>query len=345
MQEIAKAIEDKRVLVDAVKEWHSWVCREEHFNLERHKESEQMLLEAWKTNHADVKHAKLCALPRYLQRPTHTRTMWDTDAVEEDIAKAEGKQFCSSYFADAQGVFSRVHHHWHPGGQPLTNCLTKEHKGRRKRLGVKKFSGACKHGFPKTSLINIRTRVVCPGIARELRDAGVRVRGRRNALGAILGRRDDAWLSGAAPAFAVVFRSNTHTAPNVRLPLVPAVHEPGCTCKAWCSPDATSPESEAKLLRRIQLAAQRAMRNATRYFGGYMAKVPTVGRTIRQMAENACHNLRASMDGVEACRKVRKAVFRCTWMSKTKKGLLRPYLFAGPSFTPWTSRKLRSDQW
>jgi hypothetical protein len=53
------------------------------------------------------------------------------------------------------------------------------------------------------------------------------------------------------------------------------------------------------------------MCNTTRYFGGYMAKVPTVGRTVRDMAESACQALRMKMEGVEPWRNVRKAVFRC----------------------------------
>ena len=42
-----------------------------------------------------------------------------------------------------------------------------------------------------------------------------------------------------------------------------------------------------------------------------MAKVPNVGRSVREMADNACQALRMKMDGIETWRKVRKAVFRC----------------------------------
>ena len=81
--------------------------------------------------------------------------------------------------------------------------------------------------------------------------------------------------TGTTPAFAVIFRSNTHTAPNVRLPLIDGVHEHGCKCKAWCQSGKMDAGAEAKsLLRRVQLAARRAMRNATRYFGGLHGEGP-----------------------------------------------------------------------
>lgn len=42
-----------------------------------------------------------------------------------------------------------------------------------------------------------------------------------------------------------------------------------------------------------------------------MSKIPTVGRTVRDMTQNACQALRMKMDGVEAWRRVRQAIFRC----------------------------------
>jgi hypothetical protein len=232
LQDIQKAIEEKRILADAVKEWHCWVCREEHFDAAWHAENEGKLFQAWRTGHGGPEHAALSALPQYLQRADDTPTLWSGGASDAEVAR-EGAQFRQQYFADAQGIFSRVHHHWHPDGQPLTNCLTKEQKKHRRKAGVKRAPGVCKHGFPKDGLICARVRVVCPGLARSLRDSGVRVRGRRNALGGILGRRSDAWLSGTTPAFAVIFRSNTHTAPNLRLPLLEGIHEQDCKCQAW----------------------------------------------------------------------------------------------------------------
>ena len=66
--------------------------------------------------------------------------------------------------------------------------------------------------------------ILCRGLARRV---GLRVSGRRNALGGILGRRTGAWQSGTHPAFATVFRSNTHTMPNYRVPILQDSRRPG----------------------------------------------------------------------------------------------------------------------
>jgi hypothetical protein len=195
LADIESAIRDKRLLATAVTNWHCWVNREEHFDLAQHKKNEAALLQSWKASNNGPEHAALCGLPQYLTRTADTPTLWSGGVTEEEAA-AEGAFFQRQYFADAQYIFSRVHHHWHPDGQPLTNCLTKQQKSERRKRGVKKAPGICKHGFPKDGMISDRIRVVCPGLARQLKDAGVRVRGRRNALGSILGRRNDAWLSG-----------------------------------------------------------------------------------------------------------------------------------------------------
>ena len=81
----------------------------------------------------------------------------------------------------------------------------------------------CKSGFPKEKQMNSgKVLFVCPGIARKF---AVRVNGRRNALGSAIGLRNCPWLCGTAPAIAVCFRSNTNTAPNWRVPIVPETHD------------------------------------------------------------------------------------------------------------------------
>ena len=69
----------------------------------------------------------------------------------------------------------------------------------------------CYSSMPKAS-----RKHFCAGVARK---HNLRISGRRNALGSILGRRRCAWFSGTTSLFAAVFRSNTHTAPNYRVPL------------------------------------------------------------------------------------------------------------------------------
>jgi hypothetical protein len=195
LRDSERAIHGKRLFADAVKDWHCWVSREEHFDLAWRKANETKLYTGWKNSNSGPEHTAFCGLPQYLCRGTDPPTLWNGGVAEEE-AVAEGAAFRRQYFADAQGIYSRVHHHWHPDGKPLSGCMTKQQKAMRHKRGVKKTSGSCKHGFPKDSLISDRIRVVCPGVARELRDAGICVCGRRNALGSILGRRNDAWLSG-----------------------------------------------------------------------------------------------------------------------------------------------------
>ena len=79
-----------------------------------------------------------------------------------------------------------------------------------------------KCGFPKEKQLNTISRVICRGNARRYE---VRITGKRNSFGIIQGRRTRPWLSGTTPSFAAVFRSNTHTQPNYRLPLLPGTHD------------------------------------------------------------------------------------------------------------------------
>ena len=79
-----------------------------------------------------------------------------------------------------QRKLTHQQHHVHPWNSakkarlPLPAC-------RRKNAPNK-----CKHGFPKVP--NPRCRVICRGNARKF---GLSTRGRRNALGTVLGRRQD----------------------------------------------------------------------------------------------------------------------------------------------------------
>ena len=173
------------------------------------------------------------------------------------------------FFADAQFVFSRRKHHWHRRGKnvemfPLTACLS---KGKRK---------GCRQNFPRTKELTNRVKVVCPGVAFK---HDLHVSGRRNALGSILGRRSCQWISGTAPGFAVVFRSNTNTMPNMRLPITEKTHDVACTRACL-----TSAGSLTHLCKRTQ----RAQRQMAGYFCGYTSKRQPVG----------IHELKAASDGM-----------------------------------------------
>ncbi len=134
-----------------------------------------------------------------------------------------------------------VHRRTKEGYEPLTAC---------KRKGCK--TGTCKHGFPKVKQVNAKRRVLCAGTAAKY---GLRVSGRRNALGSILGKRTNVWQSGTTPGFAAIFRSNSHTQPNHRLPLLEKTHDED-ECRKGCVED-------RRRLLQICKIAQRAQRQAT----------------------------------------------------------------------------------
>ena len=70
--------------------------------------------------------------------------------------------------------------------------------------------------------VNEKWRVICRGNAKRF---GVRIKGKRNQLGMVLGKRTGVWQSGTATALAVFIRSNSHTAPNFRMPPLAALHD------------------------------------------------------------------------------------------------------------------------
>jgi len=135
----------------------------------------------------------------------------DLRAVEQ-----EGAAFTETYCRDAQYVSIRVQHHVHRrtkrGYEPLRACRPKG----------KKCAGTCKAGFPMKGLLCKEPLLVCRGIAK---DRGLRITGRRNSFGCIIGRRRCEWQSGTHPCLAVIFGSNAHTAPNFRVPVIPETHD------------------------------------------------------------------------------------------------------------------------
>ena len=161
------------------------------------------------------------------------------------------------YNRDAQFMFSRVQEHVHQqttkGLVPLRSCLST-----RSRIN-------CKHGFPK--MLVARMTVICNGNYRRF---NVRISGRRNALGIIIGRRTAAYLSGTMRGFAVGVGSNTHTAPNYRLPPCAMTHDPECSSK-FCT-EAMAREQPVKRraqLLRLSKAINRASREMSGYYMGH----------------------------------------------------------------------------
>ena len=108
-------------------------------------------------------------------------------------AKADAAALKTACWKDAQFVSSRCHHHWHP-----MDPKTKERhpiRGCRSKRG-----GGCKARYPQTSRLTLIPKAICAGYCRKHE---LRVAGRRNALGTLLGTRQNPWLSGTSGAIAV----------------------------------------------------------------------------------------------------------------------------------------------
>ena len=106
----------------------------------------------------------------------------------------------------------------------------------------------------------------------------MRIKGKRNYLGKTLGTRTGVWQSGTAMALAVFSRSNSHTAPNYRLPPLACVHDADCSRECFSRPQ------EQKIICKL---AQRAQRETTGYYCGYTFKRQAVGRyVLRATAES-----------------------------------------------------------
>jgi hypothetical protein len=275
LKEVALALEQKMLTPENIFDFKAWVSREEHFDHEGHYAQLAHLEQAFQTNYSAPEHNGLCLLPSYIQADTGP-TLWDENsAVSTEAATADAKEFKATYEKDAQYVISRRHHHIHLKNtrtglrQPLSGCRSK-----RSKL-------ACKGDFPKTKRLNLVPKVVCPGNARK---HGLRVSGRRNALGSVLSVRRCEWMSECAPGFAVIVRDNTHTAPNYRVPLTEQTHD------AKCKKDCLRTSKLAKLCA----IAQRAQRNTTGYFTGYIQKRQPVGKfELQQAAKNMQYLVRS----------------------------------------------------
>ena len=126
------------------------------------------------------------------------------------------------------------------------------------QIGFPKKMPIRKDGTLKTE--KCRVRIVCQGVAAEL---DLKTSGRRNALASILGRQTDEWFSPTSALLAAVFRSNTNLQCNYRVPITDSTHDKDCN-SSQCVRSLTN--------RRLCLIAQRAMKQMTGYFGGYISK-------------------------------------------------------------------------
>jgi hypothetical protein len=235
--------------------------QEDHCNHEEHVKNEPELEQRWKDNNKGLAGDKLCQLPDYMLHDDKP-SFWSSgndDSMSKELALQDAEKYVESYCADVQHVFSHCHHHWHPvdsaSGErrPIRGCRSK------------KGTHQCKAKFPLTKRLGLIPKVVCPGNCRK---HDLRVSGRRNALGTILGKRRSEWFSGTMRGLAAGFRTNTHTAPNWRVPLLRETHDAACRLECW----------KKASVQKLTAIAQRAQRNTTGYFSGYIAKRQAVGK-------------------------------------------------------------------
>ena len=125
---------------------------------------------------------------------------------------------------------------------------------------------------------------ICPGNAKNF---DLRLRGKRNSLGAILGQRSKPWISGTARALAVIFRSNTHTQPNYRVPLLPQTHDDTNCAKNCCA--------DERFIGKVAKVGQRAQREATGYYCGYTFKRQPIGRFALEATSQTLNFVEASL--------------------------------------------------
>ena len=219
LKDVAARLSQQSMTADDVKRFNQWLHREDILDDPTYKTMRESAESDWWEGYAQKEHTDMSTTPDYLTKEaqsTNLSTLWSATEAEQQSLIADGARWRKTYFQDAQRVFSRVQHHTHrktkKGYEPLKSCLSKRTRTK----------GCCKADFPKTKLCVPKALVVCQGLARKL---GLRVSGRRNSFGMVVGKRRCEWQSGTTPSFAVLFRSNSHTMPNYRLPLLPSTHE------------------------------------------------------------------------------------------------------------------------
>ena len=277
MADIAAKLRDGTVTSASLKEFQAWFHCEDVIDAEQHELFSPRVEQEWKERFASSEHAGMVVTPEYLtqeSRLMHGANVTQLDeAHRADAIRQDGLNWKAKYARDSQFIFSRVQHHVHhetkKGFAPLKACLAK----------TKKNCLKCKHDFPKTHLCSDRSLVLCPALARRF---GLKVRGKRSAFASMLGLRRCGWQSGALRAFAVLFRSNTHTMPGWRVPLTAETHEDAHCASTSCQ-RLLGNQQAVKVAGEI---AQRVQREGAGYYCGYTFKPQPVGvKFVRKAAQ------------------------------------------------------------
>ena len=282
LMEIHDLLDTGRLHVSTIKKYSEHLHREEHYDHEAHQRALPYLEKAWQDNYADSSHLGLCAKPSYLGVDdcalawSRENYVSDNEADHMDFlehALIDASEFKEKFEKDVQYVFSRVQHHWHQlrDGKrvPLNYCAMKK-KG-KKHL--------CKSDFPLTKKCMSRAKVVCPCVAKKHH---LKTSGRKNMLGTISGKRRCPWFSGTNSLCAAILRSNTHFLPNFRIPLTEKTTE----CEGACLNKAGELDRR-KYIQMLCLLTQRAMKQMTGYFSGYICKKQKLGNFELKAASSA----------------------------------------------------------
>ena len=131
---------------------------------------------------------------------------------------------------------------------------------------------------------------MCRALAKK---HGLKCSGRRNQLGNMIGKRSCEWQSGTLPVFAVLFRSNSHTLPNSRAPVLDITHEDSLCNNKKCKESLQKPGT----LKSLAKLAQRVCRECTGYHSGYTFKKQPIG--VKYL-DAAAETLNYVVDGMEA---------------------------------------------
>ena len=279
LQEIADMIERELLSVDAIKHYHEWAVRQEHPRADMHQATVSHLEQEWRRNYRGHAHDALAFVPTYLAHDP-ARNLWSDNTMPLSEALTDGTRFLETYMKDSQFVLSRTNHHIHPVNEktgerePLTSCKP---KGKHK-------CAECKAGHPLIKQCTKKSKIVCKGVAAK---HGLRISGRRNELGAVLGKREDYWFTATATGLAVYFRSNTNAKWTWRVPIIKQTHE-DATCTLGC---ATDPLNRKRLLK----TASRAARQIVGYFCGYTTKRQVVGKYELDQASKSMNLLKCTI--------------------------------------------------
>ena len=287
LAEIAEAIEKAWLDPQTILRFNEWIHVEDTILPSQYAADRDTVALAWHKRYDDGKHEGICSIPSSVTR-----------ALDIPVEESTSESWCRRYDRDAQYMFSRVQEHVHQktknGYIPLRACLSARCKTK------------CKHGFPKK--IMVRCTVVCNGNYRHLK---VRISGRRNALGLLFNQRSEQYQSGTMKGFAVATGSNTHTAPNYRLPVNAKTHDPLCYNEHCLAAIAKEAQAVGRSdIYRLCKITHRASREMSGYYMGYTFKGQPVGKKAIKLVDKSFEYLVRSLDDLPEEKRFRRTAIR-----------------------------------